>query len=303
MNVKTQFSIKDLENLSGVKAHTIRIWEKRYNLLEPDRTQTNIRTYDLNSLKHLLNVSFLYHSGFKISKLADLKREEMSSLIQEHMGSNKEAYYTKIFKTAMFEFDNRLFSETYLELSEKKSFSEIFTTIFIPLLVEIGFLWQIGTLDPVHESFMSESIKQKILINTEYEQRKNKTVHNTPFALFLPAKEVHDIGLMYANYELTKAGIRTIYLGSNIPMSNLKNLLQHQQELVFLTYLTVQPAKKSTNEFLKDFNKIICSETTCDLWVMGPKTKTFDASKSPENIKLIDSMESFLERIEMIKNS
>ena len=113
MLVKTQFSIKDLENLSGVKAHTIRIWEKRYNLLEPDRTDTNIRQYDLDNLKKLLNVTFLYNEGFKISKIAALNETEISKVVQEQAETKGEDFALTAFKTAMFDFDHKLFVDTY----------------------------------------------------------------------------------------------------------------------------------------------------------------------------------------------
>ncbi|MFT6126236.1 MAG: DNA-binding transcriptional MerR regulator, partial [Flavobacteriaceae bacterium] len=126
MNVKTQFSIKDLENLSGVKAHTIRIWEKRYNLLEPSRSDTNIRNYDLENLKKLLNVTFLYNAGFKISKIAELSEDNVLKIIQEQSENKKEEHAIKLFKTAMFDFDYQLFSKTYRDLLEYKSFREVF---------------------------------------------------------------------------------------------------------------------------------------------------------------------------------
>ena len=129
MNVKTQFSIKDLENLSGVKAHTIRIWEKRYNLLCPDRTDTNIRTYDLENLKKLLNVSFLYHTGFKISKIAELSESEIHRQVLEEGTEQKELLAINTFKTAMLDFDDELFSSTYEELSKKRNFRDIFFNI------------------------------------------------------------------------------------------------------------------------------------------------------------------------------
>ena len=164
MFVKTQFSIKDLENLSGVKAHTIRIWEKRYNLLEPDRTQTNIRFYDLENLKRLLNVSFLYHEGYKISKIANLDEREIAQIIQEKEAKNKEGYALQAFKTAMFDFDYHSFAKVYNKLSETKSFNSIFFDIFIPLLTDIGNLWSTGSIDPAHERFISEIIRQKIMV-------------------------------------------------------------------------------------------------------------------------------------------
>ena len=167
MNVKSQFSIKDLENLSGVKAHTIRIWEKRYNLLTPDRTDTNIRTYDLDNLKRLLNVTFLYKEGYKISKIAKLDDSEIQTLIEDLAIDSQEDFALKAFKTAMFEFDEQLFTETYSKLSTQKSFREIFFDVFIPLLIEIGTLWQTGTIEPCHESFISELLKRKIIVNIE----------------------------------------------------------------------------------------------------------------------------------------
>ena len=293
MNVKTEFSIKDLENLSGVKAHTIRIWEKRYQLLKPNRTDTNIRKYNLNSLKRLLNVSFLYNDGYKISKIADLNEEELLQLIQNKAHSNQEDYALKAFKTSMFEFDNQLFNITYKKLLEQKTFSEIFEHIFIPLLNEIGLLWQTGTIDPVHESYISELIKQKIIINIALKQQSFTKSNDKIFVLFLPFKEVHDIGLHFANYELTNAGFKTIYLGSNIPLNNLKNLLSVPNQLIFLTYLTVQPEDQDAQSFIKEFMEVISLKKGCKLWTMGPKARQLNLSKLPEGVKVISNLNEF----------
>jgi MerR family transcriptional regulator, light-induced transcriptional regulator len=224
MSVKTQFSIKDLENLSGVKAHTIRIWEKRYNLLEPDRTDTNIRQYDMSNMKKLLNVAFLYNEGFKISKIADFTPLEIAKLIENRGMDSAENYALQSFKTAMFEFDHAIFTSTYQELLRNKSFKDIFYDVFIPLLNEIGTLWQTGTIDPIHERFISELIKQKIILHI-HEIRAQQT-SNLPvrFALYLPYEEIHEIGLLFANYLILSQGFNTIYLGSNIPLESLKHL-------------------------------------------------------------------------------
>ena len=87
--VKTSFSIKNLEHLSGIKAHTIRIWEKRYNLFEPERTETNIRLYNLDSLQKLLNVSMLYKNGFKISKIARMEVNEIKDKVHTYYSSKE----------------------------------------------------------------------------------------------------------------------------------------------------------------------------------------------------------------------
>jgi len=166
-NVKTKFSIKDLENLSGIKAHTIRIWEKRYNLFQPNRTDTNIRYYSLASLQKLLNISYLNRNGYKVSKIAKLKTEEIPALVKEIAQENDANNHSvNLFKMAMLNFDQTLFYNTFNDLEKENSFHDIFYNTLVPLLDEIGLLWQTDTITPAHEHFIVELIKQKILIYT-----------------------------------------------------------------------------------------------------------------------------------------
>ena len=153
--IKTSFSIKDLENLSGIKAHTIRIWEKRYNLLVPERTDTNIRTYNLRSLQKLMNISFLNSNGYKVSRIAALDEFQIATKVKEisYLG-NTETHAFNAFKLAMLNFDQALFYNTYNRLLEEKSFREIFYELFIPIIQDIGFLWQTLTIKPSHEHFL-----------------------------------------------------------------------------------------------------------------------------------------------------
>jgi len=303
MHIKTQFSIKDLENLTNVKAHTIRIWEKRYNLLSPERTETNIRKYSLDSLKRILNISFLYHHGFKISKIAELTKTEITKAIENQRTEHSEALAINAFKTAMFEFDIQLFNKAYKDLRKKKSFTQIFRDVFIPLLDDIGLLWQIGTIDPIHESFISESIKQKIILNIAKKQKKGYNDQNITFALFLPYEEVHDIGLMFAHYKVAQAGYKTIYLGSSIPIDDLKNLLKHKEEIIFLTYLTLQPEDMDPKDFIKKFTETTCVHRHCKLWAMGPKVKLLKRDKTPKHIELVTSFTSFDQQLKKLKES
>ncbi len=302
MFIKTQFSIKDLENLSGVKAHTIRIWEKRYNLLEPARTDTNIRKYDLINLKKLLNITLLYNEGYKISKIAGFKEEEITKLIHSLSKNNKEDFALQAFKTAMFDFDRALFNKTYKELAKTKNFREIFYEVFLPLLHEIGLLWQTGTIDPTHERFISELIKQKILINTTQLQEKYTNRKVPSFVLYLPYEEIHEIGLLFANYEIILAGFDTVYLGSNIPMEGLSYILKHYEEITFLSYFTVKPDKESLYEYVDRFQKTLGS-TTMPLWVMGYKTLGVIDSKLPKNVKVVESLEELRMRLQKLKSS
>ena len=190
-NIKQDFTIKDLENISGIKAHTIRIWEKRYNLLAPKRTETNIRFYSNENLQKLLNIVLLNNNNFKISKIAKMSDEELILQSREmafNSLNNDEAINS--FKLAMFQFDKVLFNNTYNKLLLNMSFREVFKDVFIPFLDHIGLLWQTDTLIPAHEHFISNLIAQKIQINTEKLQYDISNTSKT-YVLFLPENEIH----------------------------------------------------------------------------------------------------------------
>jgi len=185
--IQTVFSIKDLENLTGIKAHTIRIWEKRYNLLEPERSDTNIRSYNLGSLRKLLNINFLNTHGFKISKIAALEESDIAVKVREmSFLGNVEKHAFNAFKLSMLNFDQVLFYNTYNQLLEEKSFREIFYEIFVPIIQDLGLLWQTHTITPAHEHFITVHIRQKILIHIERLQSLNPRPDAKTFVLFLP---------------------------------------------------------------------------------------------------------------------
>ncbi len=303
MFITTQFSIKDLEKLSGVKAHTIRIWEKRYNLLEPSRTETNIRQYDLANLKKLLNVTYLYNQGYKISKIAKHTTDEIAGLIADLASSNGAGYAQQAFKTSMFEFNHNLFTDTYNKATEKKSFEEIFEDVLIPLLEEIGYLWQSGIIDPSHERFISELIKQKLIINISKVQEQKRNEGVPTFALFLPLGEIHELGMLYVNYLIMAAGFNTVYLGTNIPISSLKHILKHYDEINFLSYFTVKPDNETMYEYVERFNKEICSEKTMNFYLMGYKVQELIPSKFPSHINIILSLKDLRTKLEKLKLS
>lgn len=294
--VKTQFGIKDLENLSNVKAHTIRIWEKRYNLLEPDRTDTNIRKYDLDNLKKLLNIAYLYNAGHKISKLASLDAEQIQALIKTNINGLDSEYTLNVFKSAMFEFDGELFDATLKKLLEKKSFREVFSEIFVPLLNEMGILWHSGTIDPSHEHFISEKVKHAIIKYSEEQKIDSSEEKKQIFALYLPYQEIHEIGLLYANYELLKAGLPTIFLGPNIPLESLVHVLKTKPKVIFVTYFTVRPENDNLQKYLNDFNNEVCSKGACELWVLGRKAGA--NLKNTKNVKFFKDINLFLDKID-----
>ncbi len=297
-NVKKNFSIRDLENLSGIKAHTIRIWEKRYNLLTPERTDTNIRTYNLASLQKLLNITLLYHNGHKISKIAKIPEDEIPLVVREIVAKkNVKNHAINAFKLAMMNFDQTIFFNTYNSLINEKSFREVFRETFIPLLNELGLLWQTDTISPAHEHFITSLIKQKILINTEKLQHLKPTKTDKIFVPYLPENEIHEIGLLYLNYEIILRGYKSIYLGQTIPMENLIDVMNYFDNIYFLSYFTVVPEKDRIEKYIADFENLVADYDNPNLWILGKQVQHLDETKLPNFVRTFQSIESIVSRL------
>lgn len=297
-SIKSVFSIKDLENLSGIKAHTIRIWEKRYNILEPMRTTTNIRLYDVENLQKLLNITLLHSHGYKISKISKFPPEKIPQLVQEIV-SDKSAknHAINAFKMAMMNFDQTLFFTTYNKLLSEKSFREVFTEIFIPLMNEIGILWQTGTITPSHEHFISYLIRQKLLSSIEQLQILEPAKKDKVFILYLPQNEIHELGLIYLNYEILFHGYKTIYLGQSIPIENLKDLTNLFDTTVFVSYWTVFPEIEETASYIKTIQEEILTDKKSELWILGKLTKHIPAQNLTSQISVYFSMQEVLNKL------
>jgi DNA-binding transcriptional MerR regulator len=289
------FSIKDLENLSGVKAHTIRIWEKRYNLLKPKRSKTNIRHYDLNNLQKLLNISFLNSNGFKISKIAALDETELAPKTRElaFMGKN-DSQAIVAFKLAMLNFDQILFYNTYNCLLEEKSFRTIFYEVFIPLLFDLGMLWQTNTISPSHEHFLTVHIKQKILVHIERLQSTDPRPSTKTVVLFLPENETHDLGLLFINYEILSLGYHTIFLGENIPLNNLKYINKLYDDIIYISYFTIKPSDNDIYDYLKIFSEEYLSVNKNSAKLIGHRIRNLNPENIPKNIMLYDKIEDLV---------
>ncbi len=294
-NIKVNFSIKDLENLTGIKAHTIRIWEKRYNLLTPNRSDTNIRNYSLTSFQKLLNISYLNNNGLKISKIANLDEDQIPIKVREIASRAKvEDHAINALKMAMVNFDQVLFYSTYNNLLENKTFSEIFYSVFLPLLNEIGLLWQTNTITPAHEHFLSVHIKQKILLNTERLQLLEPKPVSKTFVLFLPENEIHDIGLLFINYQLRSKGYHTIFLGESVPMESLSDLLEFFNEITFISYFTVYPETKDVPNYINNFNDLLLQKDNTKLMLLGKRFTDFELENTPEKVSIYNSIENLV---------
>lgn len=294
--IKTSFSIKDLENLSGIKAHTIRIWEKRYNLLIPERTDTNIRTYNLRNLQKLMNISFLNSNGYKVSKIAALDEFQIASKVKEisYQGNTEIHHAFNAFKLAMLNFDQVLFYNTYNSLLEEKSFREIFYDLFIPIIQDIGLLWQTLTITPSHEHFLFVHIRQKILIHIERIQSVNPKPDTITFVLFLPLNEVHDLGLLFINYELLRLGYHTIYLGENVPIEDLNLLNSIYEDITYVSYFTIKPSPENVGNYLKQLYNEVIKNTSNSVRLIGPRFIDSKPKKLPKQMKLYESIKKIV---------
>lgn len=296
-NVKNVFSIKDLENISGIKAHTIRIWEKRYKVLEPMRSNTNIRNYDLLSLQKLLNIVLLHNYGYKISRIAEHSSEKIELLVREIISEkSSKSHAINAFKMAMINFDQALFFNTYNNLLSEKTFREIFYDVVIPLMNEIGMLWHSGTITPAQEHFISYLIKQKLLINTEKLQILEPTRTDKIFVLYLPENEIHELGLMYLNYEILLNGYKSIYLGESVPLDSLKDMKKYFDSIVYVSYITVQPTKDQINDYVKEISTEIL-DANSQIWFLGRMTEFIDKKNLPKSMLFFNSISDLVNEL------
>lgn len=298
--VKNSFSIKNLEHLSGIKAHTIRIWEKRYNLFEPKRTDTNIRLYDLENLQKLLNVTLLYNNGFKISKIAKLTPQEVTENIHNlTINKNADDWSLGLFKLSMINFDQRLFTKTFNDLLEQFTFTEIFKNVFVPLMNELGVLWQTNSISPSHEHFITSLVKQKIHAMCEELQTQPTRRTDRRFVLFLPDNEIHELGLLYLQYEVLNNGFQCVFLGQSVPIESLNNLVDIGEPITFLSYFTIEPIQEKVNEYLNTFKQEIINNIDSDLWILGYQIQ-FIKEDIPEKIRKFHSIDEVVEALSVV---
>ena len=215
------YSIKDLENLSGIKAHTIRIWEKRYNLIDPHRTNTNIRYYTDEDLKKILNVAVLNRNGIKISNIAKLSDLELKEEIIRVSGDpNSSDAFVDSLIMSMIDFDEYKM-EALLEKSiRKKGLLLAVTEVIYPFIVKVGILWQSGDIYPAQEHFVSFLIRQKIISATNGISHTFNP-NGKRFIMLLPEGEWHEIGLLIAHYIVKEANHEVIYLGQSVPYTDV----------------------------------------------------------------------------------
>ena len=266
-----EFSISDLEAFTGVKAHTIRIWEQRYGLLNPHRTDTNIRVYSDRDLKKLINVSMLNRLGFKISRIVAMTDDEIQQiLVKSHERDSGEQHLLNMLKIAMLNFDSELFTQVCEHYIHTHSMDELLEEVFVPFLQELGILWQTSAICPAHEHFVSNLFRQHL--SNAIQSVDEPLSGETNYVLFLPPGELHELALMMVHYQLRRKGCRTVYLGQSVPLEDLGQVFMRVRNCVFVSHLTNQ---SSTEENLMRLREIQdrFGDDRPEFWVSGPMFK------------------------------
>lgn len=294
-SIKSYFTIKELENISAISAHTIRIWERRYQLFQPYRTANNKRYYNLDDLKYLLNIDLLRKDGLKISKIANHSKEEVFVLANNIVNRTfKNEYALMELKMSMYGYDTDLFNKLYKKAIRKNSFKIVFKDIFLPFLHYIGLFWQTKTITIAHEHFISNLIYQKIQLNIA----QLKPVPNPPsdrtFVLYLQEEEMHEIGLLYLNYELKSLGYRTVYLGRNVPLEDLESLKLIYPTICWVSNFTLVSKHQIIKTYF-DKVKTLLIGANHEYWAIGQNLPTiYDL---PKRLIIYKSIEEVLKKI------
>lgn len=286
------YSIKELERLSGIKAHTIRIWEKRHNIISPQRTSTNIRYYSDEDLKKILNISILKKNGVKIGTIANLSYKDIVKKIEElqKLRSSPQLYQDQML-VAMIDLDESKFEKMLSNLILKYGFEHSITQIIFPYLEKVGMMWLTSNISPAHEHFLSNFIRQKMIVAIDalpiIEDKDAPKV-----LLFLPEHEMHEFGILFSNYYLRKYGCKTLYLGQIVPLKDVKSISKSYKPDYVITSLSTKLHHYTIEEF---FSHLSSNIPNSQIFVTGYQLRNWN-KKTPDKLRIFRSFED-LKRI------
>ena len=279
------YTIRELEALSGIKAHTIRIWEQRYNFLRPARTDTNIRTYNNEELKTLLTVALLNKSGYRISRIDEMQPQQRldavmktgnPSVLEEHSINQLIGFMVDLKSN---EFENHLNATI-----EQQGLEKTVTGLLFQFLQKVGILWQTNKLLPVQEHIVSNIIRQKLIAAVDAQQ--TTATEGAVYALFLPEGEHHEMGLLYVNYLLKKARRTVIYLGANVPLKDMQYFLKVKKPGYLYMHLTTAPRQQYFEKLLQTLHEALPGGT---ILVSGKATESYRKTL-PTNVTFFQSL-------------
>jgi DNA-binding transcriptional MerR regulator len=281
------YSIKDLEQLSGIKAHTLRIWEQRYDFIKPKRTETNIRYYDDQDLKLILNVSLLKDNGHKISKISRMPYEQMQKEVLK-LTEKRLSYPEQIhaLTLAMIDHDEERFEKIMSTVILQLGFEDTMIKVIYPFLMKIGILWQTGSISPSQEHFISNLIRQKIIVAIDG-LFVPSSQYNKKYLLFLPEHELHELSLLFSAYLIKSRKNQVIYIGQNTPFEDLIKVYNSMKPDYLLTIMTSFPQSHEVQDYVDKLSKIFHNNT---ILISGRQVIAQDIP-ARENILILNQLE------------
>lgn len=271
------FTIKDLSNLSGIKAHTLRIWEQRYNFLKPSRTFTNIRYYSNDELKIILNIALLNKYGFKISHIDKMTHQEVREKILSL--NQMEAHQDRIVHDLiqnMVDLDMESFELSLNQYIGSKGIERAITRIIFPFLEKVGILWVTNHINPAQEHLVSNVIRQKLIAGIESVQTPLKS--GKKILLFLPEGEHHELGLLFMYFLLKNRGVNVIYVGANIPLMDVEYIAGYKKPDYLYCHLTTSGQGFNFEKFLTSYSEKF---KNTPIVISGKLTTTYEKKIHP----------------------
>jgi DNA-binding transcriptional MerR regulator len=286
------FTIKDLENLTGIKAHTIRIWEQRYSFLKPNRSNSNIRCYNSDELKIVLNVSLLNRYGYKISRINRMVEEEINEKIflLSQVGALQERLVNELIQ-CMIDLDMEAFECKLDKYVRINGIEESILKIIFPFLERIGILWLTNHINPAQEHLVSNIIRHKLIVGIE--GIKNKNQSDKKVLLFLPEGEHHELGLLFIYYLLKKGGFTVLYVGANIPVKDMASIAMCKEPVILYCHLTSVVQNFNLENFLFSINRELIN---CQFVISGKLIQSYK-KKIPPNIHFRESIAEVMDCI------
>ena len=289
--MSTKYSIKDLERLTGIKAHTLRIWEQRYKILHPQRTDTNIRYYNSQDLKRILNISLLNNNGYKISNIAKLTDFAIINEVEKFLNNyTKESDQIENLVFCLMDMNEDRFEKIISNSGIKFGFENTMEKIVFPFLKHLGNMWQAGMINPAQEHFISNLIRQKLIVGID---NIIPALNPNPkkYIFFLPNNELHEMGLLYIYYLAKAKGHKCSYLGQSVPLDDLASVTKFLKPDFVVTILTSTLEQMEINEFLNN-----CSEKINDTSFLISGRLLFCNSekiKLPKNFTIFENFQNF----------
>lgn len=276
------FTIRDIENLSGIKAHTLRVWEQRYGIIKPMRKDSNHRLYGIDDLKKILRISYLYHEGYKISKIADMSEQEIRKLALEFSPKGSHEVFINQLMESSIDFDEVAFRRAMDAVLLHLSLEKAMTLVIYPFFHKIGMLWLTGNIVPAQEHFATNIIRNKIILASS-QLKARKVVANRKYLIFCPKGEYHEIPILFVQYSLRQRGIPSMYFGVNTDTAQISDFLEKNEATHLFLHLITNFTHHEPASILHDLHQqfpkltiLASGRAFKDLEVTNKKTRIFN---------------------------